>query len=139
MGRFNVITLNFYNTAITGHSYAPTYTVQTGDTLTSIANNLKSLILSSSTLQAVGMLAEAAGPQLIMNSTTSTATYYGATVSTGGTETVKVLSASPQPSSYTVAGTIHAGDSLTIDVVGPYYPYSHAYQPVHYTVVSTDT
>jgi RHS repeat-associated protein len=131
----DALSLQFYDTSF--GTVSVSYTVQTGDTLSSIATSLLSLVNASAALQSIGLIATTSGPTLSMSSS-STSTAYGSSLSSGATETLAVRSAVRQLGTFTVGGTVSAGNTLTISAARPMFP-SGGTENVTYTVLSGDT
>ncbi|MBK8224139.1 MAG: LysM peptidoglycan-binding domain-containing protein [Candidatus Obscuribacter sp.] len=118
--------------------YVAAYTVQSGDTATSIAASLTSIINNNSTLQSLTVLATAVGPTVCMHSDMSSVTSFIGGTSAGATETLKVLSPTRQSAIATMSGPLTVGDVLYV-YVGTPYPHSGTGQRYLHTVVSGDT
>ena len=84
----NTLTITVYDSGISGGSKPETYTVLSGDTLTSIAAGLAGVINGDSTLSALGISATSASTVVNVKSTSSNLTTYAKSTSGGATETV---------------------------------------------------
>ncbi|MBK8220826.1 MAG: hypothetical protein IPK73_07375 [Candidatus Obscuribacter sp.] len=118
--------------------YVGAYTVQSGDTTTSIAASLAGIVNTNATLQGIGVVATAIGPTVALHSDQSGVFSYVAGVSAGATETCKVLSPSRQSAKATMSGPLTNGDVLYLYVATP-YPQSGSGQRYFHTVAAGDT
>ena len=110
------------------------YTVQTGNTLSSIAASFASLINSNSSPQLLGITAVSNGPVVSIRSLSPlSSTIYAESTNFGATGTVTLSSAEKQVGSFTVGGTATAGDTVNIEFYFPGYPVAS------YTVRTGDT
>jgi RHS repeat-associated protein len=133
----DTITIHVYNSALGGGTQAVTYTVQSGDTLTSIATGLASAINGNGNLQAIAVSATSSGTVVTIQSKSTNLTTYRATTSSSATETVTL---SVPVSAWTVAaigGTKTTGNVLTITAYDA--GLSGGKKAVNYTVQSGDT
>ncbi|MBK8223167.1 MAG: hypothetical protein IPK73_19295 [Candidatus Obscuribacter sp.] len=118
--------------------YVGAYTVQSGDTTTSIAASLAGIVNTNATLQGIGVVATAIGPTVALHSDQSGVFSYVAGVSAGATETCKVLSPSRQSAKATMSGPLTNGDVLYV-YVGTPYPHGGTGQRYFHTVAAGDT
>ena len=133
----DVLTLKVLDAALSGGSESVTYTVLSGDTLTSIATGLKSAVNADSSLSTAGITATSASTVVAISSTSKNATTYMESVSSGATETVG-LSVDQNPLQLAVVGgTKTTGDVLTIKVFDP--ALAGGSESIAYTVLSGDT
>lgn len=118
--------------------YIANYTVQAGDTTTSIAASLANIINTNSTLQNLTVVATAIGPAVTLHSDLSYVYSYPGVVSPGATETIKVLSPTRQSANATMTGTLTVGDVIRVYLSTP-YPHTGSGQQYFHTVTGTDT
>ncbi|NJM94753.1 MAG: RHS repeat protein, partial [Cytophagales bacterium] len=118
--------------------YVGAYTVQAGDTTTSIAASLANIVNTNAALQALTVVATAIGPTVALHADLSSVYSYVAGVSAGATETCKVLSPSRQSAKATMSGPLTNGDVLYI-YVGTPYPNGGTGQRFFHTVATGDT
>lgn len=110
----DVLTLTFKDAALSGGQKSLNYTVLSGDTLTSIATALKSAINADTDLQALAVTATSIGTSITIKSTSTNATTYAQSVSTGATESI-ALSINPnEPVRIGIGGTKTTGDTVSI-------------------------
>ena len=113
------------------------YTVQSGDTLATIATQLAAAVNSDFSLQAFGITATATSNTVIITSRSINATSYTSASIGSPTESIAFTSG-PNPAEVaTFAGTVTTGDTLTITVNDSGLP--GGTESVNYTVQSTDT
>ncbi|MBP6350904.1 MAG: LysM peptidoglycan-binding domain-containing protein, partial [Candidatus Obscuribacter sp.] len=84
----DVLTMTVYDAGLSGGSEAVAYTVQSGDTLNSIATNLTAAINANTNLQAVNVSATSSGTVVFVKSNSLNATTYAKSLSGGATETI---------------------------------------------------
>lgn len=110
------ISLVVYDADLSGGSKTVTYTVQGGDTLSTIASGLASAVSSDTDLQAIAVSASSSGTVVTIESSSINATTYRATTSSGATETA--ILGLPQNGVQTavIGGTKTTSDTLTITV-----------------------
>ncbi|MGD9680435.1 MAG: transposase [Candidatus Obscuribacterales bacterium] len=110
------ISLVVYDADLSGGSKTVTYTVQAGDTLSTIASGLASAVSSDTDLQAIAVSASSSGTVVTIESNSVNSTTYRATTSSGATETA--LLGLPQNGLQTavIGGTKTTSDTLTITV-----------------------
>ena len=80
-----------------GGAKAINYTVQTGDTLSSIATGLATAITADTDMQALGVNASTNGAVLSIKSTSSNITTYAQSTSVGATETISIHGCQDHP------------------------------------------
>jgi RHS repeat-associated protein len=83
-----VLTITTFDPALAGGSEAVNYTVQAGDTLTTIATNMAAAINADTALQAIAVTATSSGTVLNIKSASANATTYTKSMSGGATETI---------------------------------------------------
>ena len=112
----DVLTLTVHDAALSGGQEAVTYTVLTGDTLTSIATGLKSAINADSHLSTLGVTATSASTVVSINSISTNVTSYTESLSGGATETI-ALAVNQNPTEICiVGGTVTTSDVLKLNV-----------------------
>ena len=84
----DTVTVTVYDAGISGGSKAETYTVQSGDTLTTIAAGLAAVINGDSAMSAIGVTANSVSTVVNINSQSVNSTTYTQSTSGGATETV---------------------------------------------------
>ena len=84
----NVLTLTVHDTGLGGGQESDSYTVLSGDTLSSIAAGLVAAINADTSLQAIGVSASASGTSITLTSTSVNVTTYTESTSGGATETI---------------------------------------------------
>ena len=84
----DVLTITVLDASLPGGQVPISYTVQSSDTLNSVATNLASNINSNTSLQAIGVSATANSAVITIKSTSPNGTSYTASTSTGATETI---------------------------------------------------
>ena len=115
-----------------------TYTVQPGDTTTSIAASLASLINADTGLQNLTVVATAVGASVTLHSDLIHIYSYVGAGNSGATETVTFLSPSRQSAVGTLSGTLTVGDRLFI-FMGTPWPQSGNSRQYFHTVTAGDT
>jgi RHS repeat-associated protein len=110
----DVLTLTFKDAALSGGQKSINYTVLSGDNLTSIATAIKTAINADTDLQALAMNATSVGTALTIKSTSSNATTYAQSVSTGATETIVLSINQNGPMRIGVGGSKTTGDTVSI-------------------------
>ncbi|MGD9680433.1 MAG: RHS repeat domain-containing protein [Candidatus Obscuribacterales bacterium] len=110
------ISLVVYDADLSGGSKTVSYTVQGGDTLSTITSGLASAVSSDTDLQAIAVSASSSGTVVTIESNSVNATTYRATTSSGATETA--ILGLPQNGVQTavIGGTKTTSDTLTITV-----------------------
>ena len=86
----NTLTITIYDSGLSGGTEAVTYTVLSGDTLSSIASAIASAINADSNLSGIGISATAVGTVVNMTSTSLNSTSYKQSTSGGATETISL-------------------------------------------------
>lgn len=118
--------------------YIANYTVQAGDTTSTIATNLANIINSNPTLQSLTVVATAIGSTVTLHSDLGYVYSYPGAVSPGATETISVLSPTKQSANATMSGTLTVGDVIRV-YLGTPYPHTGSGQQYFHTVIATDT
>ncbi|MDR3616413.1 MAG: hypothetical protein P4L53_22825, partial [Candidatus Obscuribacterales bacterium] len=129
-----IVSITVDNSKLTGGQITKSYTVGSGNTYTSIAASLASLINADSNFPSIALSATSSGAVLTLTTKSPT---YAVTTNTGATETATVGYNNLGATAISVGGKITAGDVLTLTTT--YSPLSGGLQAVHYTVLSTDT
>jgi RHS repeat-associated protein len=97
----DTVTLTVYDAALTGGTESVTYTVLSGDTLTSIASGLAAAVNADSNLSVLGVTATSVSTVVNVSSTSLNATTYSKSTSGGATETIALgISTSVMTSAY---------------------------------------
>lgn len=133
----DVLTLTFKDTALSGGSRNVAYTVQSGDTLTSIATNIAAAINSDTPLQNLGVSATSVGTAISIASNSTNVTSYSSSLSGGATETLTLSINQNSLQTATIAGTKTTSDTITVHVYDS--ALGGGTQAVTYTVQSGDT
>ena len=121
-----------------GTEYPPYYTVQSGDTLSSVAANLSAILNADQQLQLVGATATASGTTVHITSTSSNSeTFFYQTTSGTATETVTFAANSNLPETASLTGSVTAGDTITLTVTDS--GLTGGSESVTYTVASGDS
>lgn len=133
----DVLTFTVFDPALSGGSQAVSYTVASGDTLSTIAAGIATAINANTNLSAIGVTASSAGVVVNLNSNSLNLTEYRSSLSSGATESV--LFGLPPIGTQTAAlgGTVTAGNTVTITVYDP--ALTGGSKAITYTVVSGDT
>ncbi len=84
----NVLTITTFDAGLSGGSKAVNYTVQSGDTLTSIATNLAAALNADTDLQGIGVSATSNSTVVSLKSTSPNLTTFAQSLSAGATETI---------------------------------------------------
>lgn len=84
----DVLTITVHDPALSGGQQAVNYTVQSGDTLTTIASGIAAAINANSNLSAIGVGATSAGTIVTFISASANLTTYTKSTSGGATETI---------------------------------------------------
>jgi RHS repeat-associated protein len=133
----NTLTIIVHDPALSGGQKSETYTVLSSDTLTTIATGIKTTINSDSSLSAIGVTATSAGTVVSIASTSTNATWYSQSTSSGATEVI-TLTANQNPTQFAlIGGTKTTGDVLTLTTYDA--ALSGGSVAVTYSVLSTDT
>ena len=133
----NTVTVNVIDPALSGGKVAITYTVLSGDTLTSIATGLKTAINASTALTTLGVSATSAGQVVTIKSTSANATTYTQSTSTGATETLALSINKNSAQTAAITGSKTTSDVLTLTVYDA--ALSGGKAAITYTVASGDT
>lgn len=116
----DVLTLTFTNTDLPSGSQAIAYTVQSADTLATIASGLAAAVNANANLQKLGVTAAATGTKISLVTQSPITTVYSKSLSGGATETISLASSMPQSAQVTISGTATSGNwvLLALDVNG---------------------
>ena len=133
----NTLTITVNDPALSGGTEAVTYTVQSGDTLSSIATNLAAAITADTNLQAIGVNAVASSNQISMRSTSANLTTYSESTSGGATESIALGISANAVQNATIGGTVTSGNVLTLTAYNA--ALSGGSTPVTYTATGGDT
>jgi RHS repeat-associated protein len=128
----DVVSASVQNAALPGGQETASYTVMSGDTLTSVATGLKSAINSDTNLQALGIGATSSSAVVSILSDT----YFTTSTSGGATETMTLGTNNRGNVSITLGGSATTGDTLTVSAHNQ--TLSGGLQAVTYTVLSSD-
>jgi RHS repeat-associated protein len=133
----DTITVTVYDPGLSGGQEAVTYTVQSGDTLASIASGLAAAITADTNLQTLGVNAVSTSTLLTIQSASKSVTTYASSLSGGATEAVTLGAILNGTENAVIGGTKTTGDTLTITVHDS--GLSGGQESVNYTVGSSDT
>ena len=133
----DTITITVSDPGLTGGSEAVTYTVQSGDTLASMASGLAAATTTDTNLQTLGVNAVSTGPVMTIQSASKAVTTYASSLSSGATETVSLGVTLNGTENAVIAGTTTTADTLTITVHDS--GLTSGQEAVTYTVGSSDT
>ncbi len=133
----DVLTLTVFDAGLSGGSKGVSYTVQSGDNLTSITSGFASALNADSDLKAVGVSASSSGTVLTVTSVSRNATTYLPSRSTSATETILWDLPANGTVTAVIGGTKTTGNVLTITVYDA--GLSGGSKAVNYTVQSGDT
>jgi len=133
----NTITITVSDPGLTGGSEAVTYTVLSGDTLTTIASGLAAAITADTHLQTIGVNAVSTSTLVTIQSASKSITTYAASTSGGATETVTLGGTLNGTENAVIGGTKTTGNTLTITVHDT--GLTGGQEAVTYTVLSADT
>ena len=86
----DTLTISVHDPALSGGVKSDSYTVVTGDTLTSIAAGLTSALNADSSLSAIGVTATSSGAVILVSSASVNQTTYTSSTSGGATETIAI-------------------------------------------------
>ncbi len=133
----DVLGIKTFDLNLSGGGESISYTIQSTDTLTSIAGALASAINSDTNLQNIGVSATSSGQLITVTSLSTGVTTYRASRPATATETI-VQGINPNGvETAAIGGTKHTGDVLTITVYDA--GLSGGSKAKTYTVGSTDT
>ncbi|MCW5824878.1 MAG: LysM peptidoglycan-binding domain-containing protein [Cyanobacteria bacterium TGS_CYA1] len=118
----DVLTIKFIDPALSGGSKSISYTVQAGDTLTTIATGIKTAINADSTLSTAGITSTSAGTVVTIRSTSPNATTYSQSVSAGATETITLSVNQNANMLVAIGGTKTTSDVITLAVYDAQLP-----------------
>ncbi|MBP6350409.1 MAG: LysM peptidoglycan-binding domain-containing protein [Candidatus Obscuribacter sp.] len=133
----NVLTITVNDSGLTGGSKAINYTVQAGDTLTTIATKMAEAITVDTSLQALTVSASSSGAIIGIKSTSPNVTSFAASTSGGATTAIAMGVTDNFVESASIGGTKKTGDILTITVKDP--ALAGGSKNVNYTVLAADT
>jgi uncharacterized ubiquitin-like protein YukD len=133
----NVLTITVTDSGLTGGSKAINYTVQAGDTLTTIATKMAEAITVDTDLQALTVSASSNGAIISIKSTSPNVTSFAASTSGGATTAIAMGVTDNFVENASIGGTKTTGDILTITVKDP--ALAGGSKNVNYTVLSGDT
>lgn len=118
----DVLTIKFIDPALSGGSKSISYTVQAGDTLTTIATGIKTAINADSALSTAGITSTSAGTVVTIRSTSANATTYSQSVSVGATETITLSVNQNANMIVAIGGTKTTSDVITLAVYDAQLP-----------------
>lgn len=133
----DALTLHVYDQGLTGGKRSISYTVLSGDTLSSITSAIASAVNGDSQLQAAGVSATSSGTLLSLNSVSYYTTTYTTARSAGATETITPGINPNGVQTAVIGGTKTTGNVLTITVFDS--GLARGSKAVNYTVLSGDT
>jgi RHS repeat-associated protein len=137
----DVLTVAVKNPLLSGGQESVSYTVLSGDTLSTITTGLAAAISADSNLQAIGTSASTVSSgalTLLIHSVSSQISAYSASLSSGATETIATDQGYVTGAELAdIGGAKTTGDVLTITVHSA--SLSGGEESVSYTVLSTDT
>jgi RHS repeat-associated protein len=133
----DTLTITVNDQGLAGGTESVNYSIQSGDTLGSIAANLAAALTADSNLLALGVNAVSSRASVYITSTSANITTYSSTGSAGATETVTFGIFKNGNINIVVGGTKTTGDVLTIKVLDT--ALSGGSEPVSYTATSGDT
>ena len=133
----DALTLIFYDAGLSGGSESVSYTVLSGDNLTSIAAGLASAISADANLQSIGLSATSSGALITIQSNSTNLTTYRQAVSSGATEQIILNVPMNGTQTAVIGGSKTTGDVLTLTVFDG--GLSTGSEPVSYAVLSGDT
>ena len=110
--------VNVYDIGLASNPETVTYTVASGDTLTTIATNLASAIASDTNLTNIGVTAAASGTVVTISSSSVNATSYVPAVASTVTETMTMGLPANGTSTAVIGGSVShtANDKVTVNV-----------------------
>ena len=114
-----------------------TYTVQSGDTTSTIAAGLAAAITADTNLQTLGVNASSSSSLITIKSVSPNVTTYAQSTSGGATETITLGVSKNTVQNATMGGSATTGDVLTLTVYDA--ALSGGHQAVSYTVASGNT
>ncbi len=112
----DTVTINFFDSGLSGGTEAVTYTVLSGDTLASITSSLAAAINADTNLQAINVSAASLGTAITLQSNSANRTTYRRALSSGATETISLQHALNGTQTAVVGGTKTTGDTVTVAV-----------------------
>jgi len=133
----DVLTITVKNVGLTGGQKSINYTVQTSDTLTSIASALSAAITLDASLGAIGVSSSSFLDSISLKSISPNETTYTISTSGGATETLKFGCRGDGSVNASIGGTKTTNDVLTLRIKDPGLPSGQV--DVSYTVLSGDT
>ncbi len=133
----DVLTLTVFDAGLSSGQKGVSYTVQSGDNLTSITSGFASAINADTDLQGIGVTAGSSGTLLTVNSVSRNATSYVPSRSTSATETILWDLPANGTVTAVIGGTKTTGNVLTITTYDA--GLAGGSKAVNYTVQSGDT
>lgn len=133
----NVLTITVKDAALSGGNKAISYTVLSGDSLSTIATGIKNAINADATLAALGVTATSVGTSISMASNSKNVTSYTQSVSGGSTETIALSINQNSLQTATIAGTKTTGNTVTLNVYD--MALAGGVRAVTYTTLAGDT
>ena len=131
------VTMTVFDPGLSGGSVPVSYTVLSGDTLSTITAGLTSAINSNTSLQAIGVSATSSSTTITLTSLSLNATSYVPSWSTNATERI-ILGPNPNGiQTAVVGGSKHTGDTLNVTAYDS--GLSGGQETVSYVVQSSDT
>jgi RHS repeat-associated protein len=112
----DVVTLHVFDAALPSGTQAVNYSVQSGDTLASVASGLSTAVNGDSNLQAAGISASSTSSTITLNSNSTNVTSYRRSVSAAATETISLVAPLNGTETAAIGGTASSSDVLTITV-----------------------
>lgn len=133
----DTLTITVADSGLSGGQKAVTYTVQSGDTLSTVASGLAASLTADTSLQAVGVNASANGQIVSLKSASPNITTYTQSTSGGATETIALGVTNNFVENAVLGGTKTTGNTVTITAVDP--ALSGGQKAITYTVLAADT
>jgi RHS repeat-associated protein len=133
----DVLTVVFIDAGLSGGKESVSYTVMSGDTLSSITSGLASAINADSALQNIGVSASASGTQVTVQSNSPNLTAFRQSTSSGASETIGLTQPLYSWQIASIGGTKTTSDVLTVNVFDQ--ALSGGKETVSYSVLSGDS
>ena len=133
----NTLTVTVNNASLSGGQENVTYTVQSGDTLSTAASGLAAAITADTNLQAIGVNASTNSAMISIKSASPKLSTYARATSGGATETISLGITGNFVENAVIGGTKTTGNTLTITVSAPALSGGHT--AITYAVLSSDT
>ena len=133
----DIITVTVYDAALSGGLKAVTYTVASGDSLSTIATGLAAAITADTSLQGIGVSATASGTIISLVSNSLNATTLRESTSSGATEIMALNVPVNGTQTAVIGGTKTTGNTLTLTVYDA--GLSGGAKAITYTVLAADT